>query len=69
MFKAGYSHPEYLTENMEVIIPYRHEGKLYGLICRVIVACGDSGRVVNERYKVDKWVDRYEMAVPKTKST
>lgn len=64
MFRKGYTYPKYLTEGMEVIIPFIYNGQEYGLVCKVTVASGDAGRVVNDKYGVNKWVDRYEMAVP-----
>ncbi len=59
----GYRNPTYLVKDAKVIISFYHEGKLHGLICRVEVACGDCGRVVNEKYGVDKWVRLEDMAV------
>ena len=60
---AGYRSPTYLTKDAEVIIPILHEGKWRGARCRVVVACGDAGRVVNEHHGIDKWVELEDMAV------
>lgn len=61
----GYRTPPYLTEGQEVLIPFRRDGKLYGLKCKVTIAAGDAGRVLNEKYGVDKWVQRDDMAEAK----
>lgn len=62
-FKPGWTYPRFLIEGATVYIPYRIGDRPYALACRVLVACGDAGRVVNERRGIDRWLDRYEMAV------
>ncbi len=59
----GYRNPTYIVKGAKVFIAFVHEGQLTGLPCRVEEACGDAGRVINEKYGVDKWIMLEDMGV------
>lgn len=61
-----YRPPRYVNEGENVWIPYRHEGKLVGLRCRVEVAAGLDAKVVNQAYNIDKWMPLARLLVPPT---
>lgn len=47
-------HPLYVNDGMVVCVPWGNNGS--GLRCRVQTAAGYHARVVNEKYRVDRWV-------------
>jgi hypothetical protein len=47
-------HIDYVSEGMPVIAPYDQTTGT-GIRCTVIVAAGYHARVLNERYKFDRW--------------
>jgi len=55
-----YPIPDYLHEGQEVYAPYDEKSCIR---CKVLVACGDAGRVVNEKYNFDKWFSRYHLRI------
>ena len=55
-----YPIPDYLYDGQEVFAPY--DGSRC-IRCKVINACGDSGRVSNDSYNFDKWFSRYHLRI------
>lgn len=58
--------PDWLYQGQTVYVCYRYENRWVGLPCKVAVACGDTGRLVNEKYSYDRWVSRWDMRVKRT---
>lgn len=56
----GYRSPEYFVVGMEVLMPWENNS---GLLCKVICAAGYNARIVNEKYKIDRWVDLLDVAI------
>lgn len=61
--KKFYSEPAWLSDGSEVWLPWNRE-KGSALRCKVVCAAGNHARIVNEQYKVDKWVALSNLLVP-----
>ena len=64
-FGDGYVIPSFLDDGMEVFIRFVPPGVFVpvALKCTVLVAAGDAGRIVCEKYGIDRWVHRYNLRI------
>jgi hypothetical protein len=66
-----YMNPRWIEEGMTVFVPAvwvdKNAKPGSGLRCKVMVACGNRGRVVSEsaKYPLDRWVSLESMYIPK----
>lgn len=59
----GFRNPKYFNVGMLVYIPFKHEGVLKGLRCKVTGAAGDCAWVENQKHGVERFVSLDDCAI------